>query len=61
LAKKASVTGATCINQNPLAIGAKNVPAKDITEAFFNSTLDDGQVYTNPLSATQIQAAMNQP
>jgi hypothetical protein len=50
LAKKASVAGATCIDQNPLATGARNVPAKGV----FNGMLDDVRAYNNPVSATQI-------
>lgn len=49
-----AVTGTTCANDEPLAVGAKNAPAKGLLEAFWDGTLDDVRVYTKALSASRI-------
>lgn len=49
-----AVTGATCVNAEPLAVGAKNAPAKEILEAFYDGRLDDVRVYNRAISASQI-------
>ena len=49
-----ALTGSTCSNNEPLAIGAKNAPAKGILEAFWDGQLDDIRIYNKPLTATQI-------
>jgi hypothetical protein len=51
-----AVTGATCSNDEPLAVGAKNAPAKSILEAFWDGRLDDVRLYDVALSATRIAA-----
>jgi len=51
-----SVTGTTCSNDEPLAVGAKNAPAKGILEAFWDGRLDDVRIYNKALSATRIGA-----
>jgi hypothetical protein len=48
------VTGATCSNDEPLAIGAKNAPAKGVLEAFWDGRLDDVRIYDKALTATRI-------
>lgn len=48
------VTGVTCSNDEPLAIGAKNAPAKGILEAFWDGKLDEVRIYDKALSATRI-------
>jgi Concanavalin A-like lectin/glucanases superfamily len=49
-----NVTGATCANDEPLAVGAKNAPAKGLLEAFWDGQLDDVRVYNKALTAVQI-------
>ncbi len=49
-----AVGGATCTNAEPLAVGAKNAPAKGLQEAFLDGSLDDVRVYGRALTATQI-------
>jgi len=49
-----NVTGATCSNDEPLAIGAKHAPAKGILEAFWDGRLDDVRIYNKALSATRV-------
>lgn len=51
-----AVSGATCANDEPLAIGAKNAPAKGLLEAFYDGLLDDVRIYKRALGATQIRA-----
>jgi Concanavalin A-like lectin/glucanases superfamily len=48
------VTGTTCSNNQPLAVGAKNAPAKGLLEAFWDGRLDDVRIYNKALTATQI-------
>ena len=50
-----SITGVTCNNNQPLAVAAKNAPAKFLLEAFWDGQLDDVRVYRRALSATEIQ------
>lgn len=49
-----SVTGTTCNNNEPLAVGAKNAPAKGLLQAFWDGQLDDVRIYNKALTATQI-------
>lgn len=49
-----TVSGATCSNDEPLAVGAKNAPAKGILEAFWDGRLDDVRIYNKALSATRV-------
>jgi hypothetical protein len=51
-----NVTGTTCANDEPLAVGAKNAPAKGLLEAFWDGQLDDVRVYNKALTAAQIAA-----
>jgi hypothetical protein len=51
-----SVTGTTCSNDEPLAVGAKNAPAKGLLEAFWDGLLDDVRVYNKALTPTQVAA-----
>lgn len=51
-----NVTGTTCANDEPLAVGAKNAPAKGLLEAFWDGQLDDVRVYNKALTATAIAA-----
>ena len=50
-----AVTGRTCSNNHPLAIGAKNYPAKGLLEAFWDGRLDDIRVYRRALSASEVR------
>ena len=47
-------TGRTCINGEPLAVGAKDNPAKGLLEAFWDGRLDEVRVYNRALSLTEI-------
>jgi hypothetical protein len=49
-----TITGDLCQNDQPLAVGAKNAPAKGILEAFWDGRLDDVRVYDRALSADRI-------
>jgi hypothetical protein len=49
-----AVSGKTCVNDQPLAIGAKNAPAKGLLEAFWDGELDAVRVYNRALSAAEI-------
>ena len=49
-----NVTGTTCANDEPLAVGAKNAPAKGLLEAFWDGQLDDVRVYNKALTAAAI-------
>jgi hypothetical protein len=49
-----SVSGTTCANDEPLAVGAKNAPAKGLLEAFWDGQLDDVRVYSKALTPTAI-------
>lgn len=49
-----AVTGTTCANDEPLAVGAKNAPAKGILEAFWDGQLDDVRVYNKALTAAAV-------
>ena len=51
-----NVTGTTCANDEPLAVGAKNAPSKGILEAFWDGRLDDVRIYNKALTATRIAA-----
>jgi len=50
------VTGTTCANNEPLAVGAKNAPSKGLLEAFWDGGLDEVRVYNKALTATQVAA-----
>ncbi len=49
-----AVTGRTCSNDTPIAVGAKNAPAVGPPEAFWDGRLDDIRVYNRALSAAEI-------
>jgi hypothetical protein len=49
-----AVTGRTCANDEPLAVGAKDAPALGILEAFWDGRLDDVRIYRRALSATAV-------
>jgi len=53
-----AVSGRTCSNDQPLAIGAKNQPAKGLLEAFWDGRLDDVRIYRRALSASEIAGLM---
>jgi Ca2+-binding RTX toxin-like protein len=53
-----NVQRSICVNGNPLAIGAKYVPANDDNMNFVEGMLDDVRAYDNALSVTQIRALM---
>ena len=48
------VSGATCANNEPLTVGAKNYLAGGLLEAFWDGQLDDVRVYTRALAASEI-------
>ncbi len=49
-----AVSGTTCANDEPLAVGAKNAPALGLLEAFWDGQLDEVRVYNRALSAAEI-------
>lgn len=49
-----AVSGATCANNLPLAIGAKHNPDKGLLEAFWDGRLDDVRIYRRALTASEI-------
>ena len=49
-----SVSGTTCANDEPLAVGAKNAPALGLLEAFWDGQLDEVRVYNRALGAAEI-------
>ncbi len=49
-----AITGRTCANNEPLAVGAKEAPSKGLLEAFWDGRLDDVRVYNRALSAAEI-------
>lgn len=49
------VTGTTCANAEPLAIGAKNRTVTGVTEAYFDGRLDDVRVYGRALTAAEVK------
>ncbi|MER7471382.1 LamG domain-containing protein [Micromonospora sp. NPDC000018] len=48
------VSGTTCVSGEPLAVGAKNNPAKGLLEAFWDGRLDDVRVYRRALEPAEI-------
>lgn len=55
-----AVTGRTCSNDRPLAVGAKNYPGAGLLEAFWDGQLDDIRLYRRALSANEIRALLPQ-
>ena len=53
-----AVTGRTCRNNLPLAVGAKNYPAAGILEAFWDGKLDNIRIYRRALSAAEIRGLL---
>lgn len=49
-----AITGTTCANNEPLAVGAKNAPAKGLLEAFYDGAMDDVRIYSRALGASAI-------
>lgn len=49
-----SISGHTCVSGEPLAVGAKNNPAKGLLEAFWDGRLDEVRVYDRALSTTEV-------
>jgi hypothetical protein len=54
------VTGDLCTSSEPLAVGAKNAPAKGILEAFWDGRLDGVRVYDRALRADRISRSAQQ-
>ena len=51
-----AVSGRTCSNSQPLAIGAKNYTKTGVIEAYFDGRIDDVRIYSRALTAAQIVA-----
>jgi hypothetical protein len=49
-----AVTGRTCANDEPLAVGAKDAPALGILEAFWDGRLDDVRIYRRALPGAAV-------
>lgn len=58
LVNSLSVKRPVCVNDNPLAVGAKYVPANNSNMNFVAGMLDDVRVYDNALSASRIRTLM---
>ena len=50
-----AVSGASCANDEPLAVGAKNAPSKGLLEAFWDGLLDDVKIWNRALTATEVR------
>jgi len=50
------VRGRTCVNTQPLAIGAKNQTRDKVVEAYFDGALDDVRVFNRALTGAQVRA-----
>jgi len=55
------VSGRTCVSGEPLAVGAKNNPAKGLLEAFWDGRLDDVRIYKRALSLSEIGQLATRP
>jgi hypothetical protein len=55
------VSGATCVNTQPLAVGAKNQPLKGLLEAFWDGRLDDLRIYNRALTVAEIRQLAARP
>jgi hypothetical protein len=55
------ISGATCVNNQPLAVGAKNQPSKGLLEAFWDGRLDDVRIYNRVLTSAEIQQLAARP
>lgn len=55
------VSGTTCSNSQPLAVGAKNQPSKGLLEAFWDGRLDDIRIYNRALTTTEISQLAARP
>jgi hypothetical protein len=53
-----AVSGRTCRNNRPLAVGAKNYPAAGPPEAFWDGQLDDVRIYRRALTAAEIRGLL---
>jgi len=53
-----AVSGRTCSNNRPLALGAKNRPDAGVLEAFWDGLLDDVRIYRRALSASEIRGLL---
>jgi Concanavalin A-like lectin/glucanases superfamily len=53
-----AITGTTCSNNRPLAVGAKDYPEAGLLEAFWDGQLDDIRIYRRALSATEIRGLL---
>jgi hypothetical protein len=49
-----AISGRTCVSGQPLAVGAKNAPAKGLLEAFWDGRLDEVRIYDRALSLAEI-------
>jgi hypothetical protein len=51
-----AVSGRTCANAEPLAVGAKYSPRRDLAEAFFDGLLDDVHLLGRAMTPAQVAA-----
>jgi hypothetical protein len=56
-----AISGRTCVSGQPLAVGAKNAPAKGLLEAFWDGRLDDVRIYDRALTLTEIGQLATRP
>lgn len=55
------VSGRTCVSGEPLAVGAKNNPAKGLLEAFWDGRIDDVRIYARALSLDEVRQLSLRP
>lgn len=55
------ISGATCVNTQPLAVGAKNQPSNGLLEAFWDGQLDDVRIYNRVLTSAEVQQLAARP
>jgi hypothetical protein len=55
------VSGATCVNTQPLAVGAKNQPSKSLLEAYWDGLLDDVRIYNRVLTSAEVHQLAARP
>lgn len=56
-----TVTGRTCVNAEPLAVGAKDHETKGLLEAFWDGRLDDVRIYNRALTQAEVRQLAARP
>lgn len=56
LDRSLAVSGRTCVNAEPVTIGAKNKTSAGLVEAYFDGRIDDFRIYSRALTVAEIKA-----